>query len=81
MQYIFVKARIYLQLTALLCICISYLKTFQLVREFEQGSFPEGIPAETSRNNIIIIYLSWSWATCWPVPVSRIQKYLQRSAM
>jgi len=30
---------------------------------------------------IIIIYLSWSWATCWPVPVSRIQKSLQRSAM
>ena len=29
---------------------------------------------------IIIIYLSWSRATCWPVPVSRIQKYLQRSA-
>ena len=29
---------------------------------------------------IIIIYLSWSWATCWPVPVSRIQKSLQRSA-
>jgi hypothetical protein len=31
-------------------------------------------------NIIIIIYLSWSWAT-WPVPVSRIQKSLQRSAM
>jgi hypothetical protein len=31
--------------------------------------------------SIIIIYLSWSWATCWPVPVSRIQKSLQRSAM
>ena len=30
---------------------------------------------------IIFIYLSWSWATCWPVPVSRIQKSLQRSAM
>jgi len=30
---------------------------------------------------IIIVYLSWSWATCWPVPVSRIQKSLQRSAM
>jgi hypothetical protein len=30
---------------------------------------------------IIIMYLSWSWATCWPVPVSRIQKYLQRSIM
>jgi hypothetical protein len=30
---------------------------------------------------IIIIYLSWSWAICWPVPVSRIQKSLQRSAM
>jgi hypothetical protein len=30
---------------------------------------------------IIIIYLSWSWATCWPVPVSCIQKPLQRSAM
>jgi len=30
---------------------------------------------------IIIICLSWSWATCWPVPVSRIQKSLQRSAM
>jgi hypothetical protein len=30
---------------------------------------------------IIIIYLSWSWATCWPIPVSRIQKSLQRSAM
>ena len=26
---------------------------------------------------IIIIYLSWSLATCWPVPVSRIQKSLQ----
>jgi hypothetical protein len=25
---------------------------------------------------IIIIYLSCSWATCWPVPVSRIQKSL-----
>jgi len=30
---------------------------------------------------IIIIYLSWSWATCWPVPVSRVQKSLQRSAI
>ena len=30
---------------------------------------------------VIIIYLSWSWATCWPVPVSRIQKYLQRCTM
>ena len=29
----------------------------------------------------IIIYLSWSWATCWPFPVSRIEKSLQRSAM
>ena len=29
----------------------------------------------------IIIYLSWSWATCWPVPVSRIQKSLQKSTM
>jgi hypothetical protein len=29
---------------------------------------------------IIIIYLSCSWATCWPVPVSRLQKPLQRSA-
>jgi len=25
---------------------------------------------------IIIISLSWSWATCWPVTVSRIQKSL-----
>jgi len=30
---------------------------------------------------IIYIYLSWCWATCWPVPVLRIQKSLQRSAM
>ena len=30
---------------------------------------------------IIIMYLSWSWATCWPVPISRIQKSLQRSTM
>ena len=30
---------------------------------------------------IINIYLSWRWATCWPVPVSRIQKSLQGSAM
>jgi len=30
---------------------------------------------------IIIIYLSWRWATCWPILVSRIQKSLQRSAM
>jgi len=26
-------------------------------------------------------YMSWSWATCWPVPVSHIQKSLQRSAV
>ena len=26
-------------------------------------------------------YLSCSWTTCWPVPVSRIQKSLQRSAI
>jgi hypothetical protein len=26
-------------------------------------------------------YLSCSWATCWPVPVSRVQKPLQRSAI
>jgi len=26
-------------------------------------------------------YLSWSWATCWPIPVSCIQKSLQRSTM
>ena len=30
---------------------------------------------------IIIIYLSCSWATCWPVPVSRTQKSPQRSTM
>jgi len=30
---------------------------------------------------IIIIHLSWSWATCWPFPVSRIQKCLQSSAI
>jgi len=30
---------------------------------------------------VIIIYLSWSWATCWPVLVSRVQKSFQRSAM
>ena len=29
---------------------------------------------------IITIYLSWCWAIYWPVPVSRIQKFLQRSA-
>ena len=28
-----------------------------------------------------IIYLSWSSAFCWPVPVSHIQKSLQRSAI
>jgi len=25
--------------------------------------------------------MSWGWATCWPVPVSRIQKFLQRSTI
>jgi len=30
---------------------------------------------------VITVYLSRSWATCWPVPVSRIQKSLQRSTM
>ena len=30
---------------------------------------------------IIIIYLSCSWATCWPVTVSRIQKPLEWSTM
>jgi hypothetical protein len=28
---------------------------------------------------IIIILLSWSWTNCRPVPVSRVQKSLQRS--
>ena len=27
-----------------------------------------------SANIIIIVYLSWIWATCWPVPVSRISE-------
>ena len=35
----------------------------------------------TVKDSFIIIYLSWSWATCWHVPVSRIQKSLQRSTM
>ena len=35
----------------------------------------------TLRNTIIIIYLSWRWATCLPVPVSSIHKSLQRSTM
>ena len=26
-------------------------------------------------------YFSWSWTTCWPVPISCIQKSLQRSTM
>ena len=26
-------------------------------------------------------HMSWSWATCWPVLVSRIQRSLQRSAI
>jgi hypothetical protein len=30
---------------------------------------------------IIIIYLSCSWATCRPVPVSRVQKSLRMFAM
>ena len=30
---------------------------------------------------IIIIYLSSSWATCWPVTFSRNQKFLQESAI
>jgi hypothetical protein len=30
---------------------------------------------------IIIIYLSWSWATCWPIPVSHIQKSFERSTV
>ena len=38
-------------------------------------------PACSLKVTIIIIYLSWSWATCWPVLVSRVQKSLQRSAM
>jgi hypothetical protein len=28
---------------------------------------------------IIHVYLSWNWDTCWPVPVSRVQKPLQKS--
>jgi hypothetical protein len=31
--------------------------------------------------SITIIYLSWSWATCCPVPVSRVQRSLQRSVI
>jgi len=30
---------------------------------------------------IIITYLSWSWASCWLVPVSRIQKSAQRRVL
>ena len=30
---------------------------------------------------IIIVYLSWRWATCWPVRVLRIQMSLKMSSM
>jgi hypothetical protein len=39
------------------------------------------LPAVISNSTTIIIYLSWSWTTYWPVPVSRIQNSLQRSAI
>ena len=35
----------------------------------------------SAKTIIVVMYLSWSWATCWPVPVSRMQKSLQSSAM
>ena len=31
------------------------------------------VPPVLTIHIIIIIHVSWSWATCWPVPVSRIQ--------
>jgi hypothetical protein len=43
--------------------------------------YSEGLLFPVSRKFIIIyLYLSWNWATCWPVPTSRIQKSVQRSA-
>ena len=41
------------------------------------GKFPNSPKPIANLHIIIIIYLSWSWATCWPVPVSRIHKSLQ----
>ena len=38
--------------------------------------WPSTYPSSSSS-----LYPSWIWATCWPVPVSRIQKSLQRSTM
>ena len=40
------------------------------------GSCPESDETIPHIIIIIIIYLSWSWAICWPVPVSRIRKSL-----
>ena len=59
-----------------------------LIRFATIGGFQEDTEISKIRSKnvyfqvfIIIIYLSCSWATCWRVPVSRIQKSLQRSAM
>jgi hypothetical protein len=45
--------------------CCQQCEGTQVLRRSARYCFP-----------IITTYLSWSWVTCWPVPVSRIQKYL-----
>jgi len=66
-------------------ILLNFITWAILSEVYESLSFSlthNGITAEKYfRIFIIIIYLSWSWATCWPVPVSRVQKSFQRSAM
>ena len=52
-----------------------------LTEEKRQGNLSQIVNQTCISIIIIIVYLSWIWATCWPVLVSRIQKSLQRSAM
>ena len=60
-----------------ICLVYVYLFLFLLIK----GLLPPSEKLLRKIIIIIIIYLSWSWATCWPLPVSRIQKSLQGSTM
>ena len=68
----------YLVLSAFLSSPISLLGTTKVsVFSFTVCMPPPNILTSSSSSS----YLSCNWATCWPVPVSCIQKSLQRSTM
>ena len=57
----------------------SVLKFIQVSVKLVMGwSHPLSPRIQWALLRVLYVYLSWSWAPCWPVPVSRVQKSLSK---